>query len=560
MWAIENPGASPRPAPEGDPPGKTPAILLLGWLALLLPWAWLVRRFWFVTDDAYISFRYARNLASGLGLRYNPGEHPPVEGYSDFLWVILCSLFERLRLDIETAPLILSAACGALLLFLVFRLLLFRFRMHPLPAFLGALSLAAAPSFALWSTGGLETIPFALLLFLAAERMLLRRTGSAPLAGAIPGLAAALMRTEGIFWAAGIGVLAWMLGGGEGRMNRRAALRYFAVVLAGYAVYFAARYAYYGEPLANTAYVKAGLGGAVFLRGARYVASYFLAFLVPFFIVPGFFAARRRAGGKTALALAALAAANIAYAVAVGGDWMAMGRILLPALIVPGAILIAFLLDAVRDGGGARRSAAAALLGGAIVAMGVLPAFNIHAFPRSFLAKLDFRYHASAFRTEREQWEQMVLTKSIWKFFGKQLKEIAAPGESCACGAIGAIGYYSGLYVYDTNGLVTPAVAKGESAAEARSPGHDKHVPLTFFMDEKPTYLLHVTPMTSNVALSMIRRWRGGPYGRDYVAASIPLTQERGAPPTALLYFRRIRPEEDPGEAWRLFLDGFSAR
>ena len=27
------------------------------------------------TDDAYITFKYVRNLASGLGLTYNPGEH-----------------------------------------------------------------------------------------------------------------------------------------------------------------------------------------------------------------------------------------------------------------------------------------------------------------------------------------------------------------------------------------------------------------------------------------------------------------------------------------------------
>ena len=38
-------------------------------------------------DDAYISLRYARNLVSGTGLVYNPGEY--VQGYTNFLWVML---------------------------------------------------------------------------------------------------------------------------------------------------------------------------------------------------------------------------------------------------------------------------------------------------------------------------------------------------------------------------------------------------------------------------------------------------------------------------------------
>ena len=41
----------------------------------------------FVQDDAYISFRYARNLADGLGLVWNAGER--VEGYTNFLWTLM---------------------------------------------------------------------------------------------------------------------------------------------------------------------------------------------------------------------------------------------------------------------------------------------------------------------------------------------------------------------------------------------------------------------------------------------------------------------------------------
>jgi len=45
-----------------------------------------IQRF-LVCDDAFISFRYARHLAEGQGLVWNPEER--VEGYTNFLWVLV---------------------------------------------------------------------------------------------------------------------------------------------------------------------------------------------------------------------------------------------------------------------------------------------------------------------------------------------------------------------------------------------------------------------------------------------------------------------------------------
>ena len=39
-------------------------------------------------DDAWISFRIARNWVRGDGLTFNPGE-PPVEGMTNLLWTLL---------------------------------------------------------------------------------------------------------------------------------------------------------------------------------------------------------------------------------------------------------------------------------------------------------------------------------------------------------------------------------------------------------------------------------------------------------------------------------------
>jgi arabinofuranosyltransferase len=42
-----------------------------------------------LNDDSFISFRYARNLAAGRGLVFNPGER--VEGYTNPLWVLIAA-------------------------------------------------------------------------------------------------------------------------------------------------------------------------------------------------------------------------------------------------------------------------------------------------------------------------------------------------------------------------------------------------------------------------------------------------------------------------------------
>jgi hypothetical protein len=70
--------------------------------------AW--RRAW-LSDDAYISFRYAENLANGLGLVFNRGER--VEGYSNFLWTVWTTLGMKLGVGPESWSVFWGLACYA---------------------------------------------------------------------------------------------------------------------------------------------------------------------------------------------------------------------------------------------------------------------------------------------------------------------------------------------------------------------------------------------------------------------------------------------------------------
>src|SRR5437868_10332746 len=63
-------------------------------------------------DDAYITFRYARNLAEGLGLVYNPGEW--VLGTTAPLWaVLLAGGYELGLTDLPWLATFVAAACDA---------------------------------------------------------------------------------------------------------------------------------------------------------------------------------------------------------------------------------------------------------------------------------------------------------------------------------------------------------------------------------------------------------------------------------------------------------------
>ena len=84
-------------------------LCCLPWLVLL---GWLTSLAWFLCDDAFISFRYVRNLLEGHGLVFNPGEY--VEGYSNFLWVLeLAALWGIFGIRPEDAAPWLSVACTA---------------------------------------------------------------------------------------------------------------------------------------------------------------------------------------------------------------------------------------------------------------------------------------------------------------------------------------------------------------------------------------------------------------------------------------------------------------
>jgi len=148
-------------------------ILIIAVVAGLAYRAWGL---WWLCDDAFISFRYARNLAEGRGLVFNVGER--VEGYTNFLWVLeLAAIWRVTGVQPETASLVLSVLCTGLLLLIVAWM---AFRQRSWGSVVAVLVLLAANrSFAVWVTSGLETRQFSLFVLAAVALLGSPRAASA---------------------------------------------------------------------------------------------------------------------------------------------------------------------------------------------------------------------------------------------------------------------------------------------------------------------------------------------------------------------------------------------
>lgn len=303
-------------------------------LLLLLLLAWSLR---FIQDDAFISFRYARNLALGEGLVWNPGER--VEGYSNFLWTLAIAGGIRAGLEPVGLSFGLGLACFAASLLFTYSLgrRLTGVRADGLAA---VFLLGANYTFSCYATGGLETQLQTCLLLAATHGVF---TG--PLAGRWG--AAGLVRLSLFFSLALLTRLdsalpVAVLGGAsllalardrDLRLSRAKALA--ALLLPGalpLGAWLAWKVAYYGDLLPNSFYVKLASSNSL-ADGLAYVGFFGASYLlIPVLLLP--ILRLRRLGSAASRevgTLCVLVALWTLYVVRAGGDFMEF-RFLVPVL------------------------------------------------------------------------------------------------------------------------------------------------------------------------------------------------------------------------------------
>ena len=337
----------------------------------------------FTVDDAYISYRYAENFANGLGLVFNPGEY--VEGYTNFLWVVLLAFFNTIGITTRTASLTLGGVASLLTLAVTYW---FSCDIARQPTAFGLLNdseqgrlgttlaqpsapsaawwacfdmvavllLAACPAFGLWAVAGLETPLFTCVLTSAIWRHCreqnARSIGSGqrrgvPIAALLFGIAT-LIRPEGALYFA-LTLIASLSGFGFNESGQKKCITAFRdgmnrwrpeLVKGGKAVlgfvaivgpHIAWRWIYYDSLLPNTFYVK--VGDDFSLSGVKYVFQFFLSYggLVGFLLCAGLLLVRRSEEYWVKYGLLLLGIHSL-YVIYVGGDWMPAFRYFVPLL------------------------------------------------------------------------------------------------------------------------------------------------------------------------------------------------------------------------------------
>jgi arabinofuranosyltransferase len=302
--------------------------------ALIVVLVMRARLFHYVVDDAYISFRYARNLVRHGELVFNPGER--VEGITNLLWTVALAVPEWLRWTTASFATWLGLACAAGLLVLTVAWGVARGRLTWMEAWLAALFLAALAPLPLWAQSGMETALFALLfvaVFAAGDDLSSPRRGM--LAGLLAGIGFAVRPEAALAIVLVVALGLWP------RATRAARVRPAALALAAFAVLAGAvtlfRALYYGALVPNTFAAKRTFLRLLLQEGAEYTFTFLWRYAaIPLGALVALAFVRGRPGqflrdcARHPLVIAA--AAYGLYVVQAGGDWMPFGRFFVPVL------------------------------------------------------------------------------------------------------------------------------------------------------------------------------------------------------------------------------------
>jgi hypothetical protein len=491
----------------------------------------------FVTDDAFISFVYSRNLADHGQLVFNLGER--VEGYTNFSWTLLLAALYKVGLAPEQMSRLLAtlAAIGTLCVSLVAAAQL-RLRdagstadgapppstaeppwhrpssLSPWDA-LPALLLASLSGFACWTSGGLETQLFALLVTLGfALHLDEERRSRVGIGAALCFALSALTRPEGLLFFA----LVWAHRGVTRLLRRRGPLgwgdaRALGLFVALVGPHLLWRRAYYGYWVPNTFYIKASGGLAAFSQGGYYllrvVEQFHLWALVPLLVGALLRGGLRRPGLRALLGLWLPVGAIFAlYVASVGGDFMGLFRFVMP--VVPLTALVAgatlrLLLERTRPL--VAVAASTLLLAGHV-------AHTVAVDRASLIIGADRGIDSPGFL----RW-YTADRAAIGRWFGAR----ARPDDLAAVGGAGAQVWYSGMRSLDCFGLSDAYIAHEVRPVSVR-PGHQKYAPLAYQLQQRPTiitsnyYRIQGAPYVPSTAER--EEWRARGY--RYVSARVP--------------------------------------
>ena len=409
-----------------------PIALLAGGAAMItLLAAWSLP---FLTDDAFISMRYAERLLGGHGLSWTDNLDP-VEGYSNLSWVLLTAALGAIGVPLQLGV----RALGFVFHLLTLPAFVVAFRPREdegwMAAALATATFACSVPVGIWTVGGLEQPLVVCCLawgFTLSTRLMERPRARTGVLASLPLGVLAVTRPDGLLFTAVIAlVLAWRWRGSRSDLARA------GLVVSGPLLFAAAQLAfrlmYYGEWVPNTAHAKLSASLDHTVDGLKYVGGGFLAAAPLSFVALVFLARVMLRRGEERGRVAMYGAAGVAwtaYVVYIGGDVFPGWRHHMPLVVVA-----AFLLGELGRQLARRSGSASVSRNIALVAL-----FSVY-----LVVQLRNGENVRAFEEEWE-WDSVAA--------GRLLRDVFEPARPVlAVDAAGATVFASGLPALDMLGL-----------------------------------------------------------------------------------------------------------
>ncbi len=492
------PRASERPIRPR--PLRRHVVPLLALLVLAVG-AWTT---WSVTiDDAFITFRYSAHLAAGDGPVWNVGQDP-VEGFTNFAWMVWNALFALVGADLPTVSKITSLVLAAAVVLQLWRSTSTR---TGAAVALGCF-LLFLPTY-VHLTAGLETMAVAAVLLRLVVLGLRVLRGEPVRAWEPPVLVllAGMLRPEGVLAALPV-LLTWLWA----RRRSRPELLVTAAAVAVGLGYFLWRWSYFGQLLPNTFYIKFGnlTSGQTWLQMTATA-------LLPMLVLLGALTLRRPSGPGL-LICTTVALTYLPYAVS-GPSMDYMHRFAYHAFAV-----LCLAAGLALDGDVGRRVAAAA----AVVTVGWVAMAGVTANDAPAIVNYGKdleRAHVAIGR-------------------GLAAADVAVPARTLAVSDAGAMPYYSDWTSTDYIGLNDEAIAAGESPDVAVERAAPTVLVVTSTTPAPPpvNYGLDIMRATAGKTLTNVIQMRDGYYQLVYVT---PDEAGRVAPAVAASVDEAVRADPE---------------
>lgn len=241
-----------------------------------------------VFDDAFISFRYARNLAEGYGITWNANS-TPVEGYTNFLLVVFLAPF----IWLGASPLVVTRVCSYAALagisFIVYRRARDEFRLNRFTSFLISSTPFLVPDTKQICLLGLETVIYSFFLLLSlknAIKFLDVFDAHTARRFAILTLLTALLRPEVVILFVIVACLGLARAHERGfNFQLRPIMVALSTFMIGVSTYLLWKFSHFGSLLPNPYYLKAATTSFFVRRGLESATTFFVANTWPIFFM-----------------------------------------------------------------------------------------------------------------------------------------------------------------------------------------------------------------------------------------------------------------------------------